>query len=132
MKNAVKGTNKPAIPPPHIHLFDQMTESKARDSFDWSSTKVIASNVLMPFIHVCDPEVVKDMLLTKNTQTDRPYLTLGSVANVFGHSFLVLPTNDEWKVKRKSLAHSFFKDRLIIMLDNLKKYNMEAHQKWLD
>ena len=131
MAKAVKGTNKPAIAPAIVHLFDQFTESKARDSFVWDNM-VSCSNVLQPYILVSDPEVVKDLLMTKNSKTDRPYVTLGTLANIFGHSLLFLPTNEEWKAKRKSLAHSFFKDRLIIMLENLKKYNMEAHQKWLD
>ena len=80
---------------------------------------------------VSDPEILRDMVVTKNTEIDRPDTILGLFYNMLGRSFLVMPTDDEWRAKRKGLAHAFFKDRLIVMMEKLKEYSNESHQKWL-
>jgi len=36
-----------------------------------------------------------------------------------------------WRNKRKGLAHVFYKDRLSILLDNLKDYVLKRQAGWL-
>ena len=49
-----------------------------------------------------------------------------------GKAFIFSKTDDMWKAKRKGIAHTFFKDKLIVMLDKLKEYAQEQQQKWLN
>lgn len=40
-------------------------------------------------------------------------------------------TDESWKAKRKAVAHAFYKDRLVHMLDILKTIVSEFQAKWV-
>ena len=71
-------------------------------------------------IYVSDPAIVQEMLVTKNAQIDKPGTFNGVFKNLFGNSFLFSKSDHIWREKRKAAAHSFYKDRLVDMLDVLK------------
>ena len=62
------------------------------------------------------------MLVTKNAQIEKTGQFIGIFKNFFGNSFLFSKGDEVWKMKRKALAHAFYKDKLVVMLDNLKTY----------
>ena len=73
-----------------------------------------------------DPEIVQEMMVTKNHLVDKNGRYSASVQNFFGQGFLFAPSDDKWKQKRKGIAHAFFKDKLIVMLEKLKDYALET------
>ena len=73
-----------------------------------------------------DPEVVQDLMVTKNHLVDKNGSFHAAVKNYFGDGLLFIQTNDKWKQKRNAIAHAFFKDKLIVMLEKLKDYALEA------
>ena len=52
-------------------------------------------------------------------------------APFFTKTFGMLPTNNEWKVKRKACAHMFYSDRLRIMVRVFKEHLSIACDQWL-
>ena len=128
----LKGTDKPAIKPPMPWLLDQRSETKEADSFDFAKNQIQVFNLMGPMILISDPEVIQDMLLTKNAQINKPETFFGVMSNFLGKAFIFSKTDDVWKAKRKGIAHTFFKDKLIVMLDKLKDYSMEQQKKWLE
>jgi len=83
-------------------------------------------NWLGVYVQVADPEVVQEMMTTKNAQIDKTGLHEALFKNLFGNSFLFSKTDEHWKRKRKGLRHAFFKDKLIVLLDKLNKYMKSA------
>ena len=55
-----------------------------------------------------------------------------SLQNLLGNAFAVTKADERYKAKKKGVAHTFFKDKLIVMLEKLKDYVMEAQQRWLE
>ena len=82
-------------------------------------------------IVIADPEIIQDMVVKKNAQIDKKPDFYHAMSNFLGESFVLAPTDEKWKAKRKGIAHTFFKSRLVIMLATLKEYTMEAQQRWL-
>ena len=72
------------------------------------------------------------MMVTKNSQLDKTGQLAGVFKNLTGNSFLVSKTNTLVQRKRKGLAHAFYKDKLTLMLDNLKDYLLVASADWLE
>jgi cytochrome P450 len=44
---------------------------------------------------------------------------------------LALKTNDEWKAKRKALAGAFFKEKMILMSESIKKECLRRMEEWV-
>ena len=66
------------------------------------------------------------MLLTKNNQLDKTGAWLGALSNFFGNAFIFSKTDALWRKKRKTTAHAFYKDRLLVMLEILKRRVLEV------
>ena len=57
---------------------------------------------------------------------------LGLFKNFFGNSFLFSKTDARWREKRKGAAHAFYKDKLVVMLEEtLKQHMSSASDLWL-
>ena len=69
---------------------------------------------------VGDPVAVQDMLVTKNAHVDKTELFERVVKSLFGNSFLFSLSDEVWKTKRKAMAHAFYKNRLVAMLQVFK------------
>ena len=54
------------------------------------------------------------MLVTKNAQIEKTGQFIGIFKNFFGNSFLFSKGDEVWKMKRKALAHAFYKDKLVV------------------
>ena len=132
MRETLKGTDKRALKNPTHYILDQTTESKAEDSFDYAKNSVQVVNVLFFNLQVSDPEVIKDMFDMKKAQINRPEIVKGCTYNWSGNLMILVKTDDSWRAKRKAIAHTFFKNQLIAMLDKLKHYTMEAQKRWLE
>ena len=70
-------------------------------------------------------------MVSKNAQIDKSGKFEFGFKNLFGNSFIFGKSDSHWKAKRKGLAHAFYKDKLISMLDILKDYVFEAQNRWL-
>ena len=66
------------------------------------------------------------MLATKNAILDKTGMIERVLKNLFGKSFLFSVSDDAWRSKRKALAHAFYKNRLVIMLDAFKSQINDA------
>ena len=77
-------------------------------------------------IFISDPLIVQDMMVNKNALIDKREKFGAAMKNFSGDGFIVSTSNEKWKAKRKGIAHAFFKDKLIIMLEKLKEYTLEA------
>jgi cytochrome P450 len=70
-------------------------------------------------IMVSDPEVIRDLMTTKNKAIDKDGRTAIGARNFFGDSFLFSKADANWSRKRKGSAHAFYKDRLNLMMSIL-------------
>ena len=100
-------------------------------SFDYAKNPIQAVNFTDIYLQVNDPDIVQEMYTTKNAQIDKTGVHEGVTKNFFGKSFLFSKTDDVWKKKRKGLGHAFYKDRLIVLLDNLKDCMKKKQDGWL-
>ena len=82
-------------------------------------------------LFVGDPAIVQEMLVTKNAQIDKTGAFEGVFKNLFGRSIVFSKSDELWKTKRKALAHAFYKDRLVHMLDILKECVLETQANWV-
>ena len=128
--DALKGTEEPAPKASFLALLDETTESKAEDSYDFTKNQVSIINAGNPLLLIQDPEVVQEMMVTKNHLVDKSKGYRAALSNYFGQGFLFAASDDKWKRKRKGIAHAFFKDKLVVMLEKLKDYAFEAQREW--
>lgn len=49
---------------------------------------------------------------------------------IIGSSFIFSPNDETWKIKRKAMAHAFYKDRLQQMLETLKVVILTTFAAW--
>ena len=85
-----------------------------------------------PQLFTSDPDVVQDMMTTKNSVFDKSGLFDVMFQKFFGNSIFFSQADQLWRNKRKGLAHVFYKDRLQILLDNLKDYVLKKQAVWLE
>ena len=114
-KEQLKSKGGDPLPMPMLYVLDQSNEEKRFDYIDKHLIQVV--NVAAPEVYVSDPKVVQDMVVTKNAQIDKTGVFEGIFKNFFGSSFLFSKSDDVWKAKRKGVAHAFYKDKLLVMLD---------------
>lgn len=79
-----------------------------------------------------DPVIVQDMMVSKNAQLDKTGIFERTLKNLIGNSFLFSQSDEVWKTKRKAMAHAFYKNRLVVMLDVFKKQIDEAQKLWIN
>ena len=126
------GTEKPSPKVQIAAALDETTESKLMDSYDYSKNTVSILNIGYPLLIVSDPEIVQEMMVSKNNFIDKSFSTSQAWKNLLGASFLFSPGDEKWQSKRKGLAHAFFKDRLIAMQEKFKEYTSQAQKRWMD
>jgi len=69
---------------------------------------------------VFDPELVQELFVTKNQQTEKCDTSEIIFKDLLGNSFLFGKGDKIWKAKRKAVAHAFYKDQLKVMMEVLK------------
>ena len=70
------------------------------------------------------------MYATKNAHIDKHGDHVQFFKNLFGNSFLFSKTDEVWKRKRKGLAHAFYKDKLIVQIEQLKVQISQTAANW--
>ena len=78
-----------------------------------------------PGVIICDVRVVEAMYTTKNKYFDKHYMVQAFLYPLMGESILLAPTSQEWKKSRQVLAPSFYKGKLVQMVD-LAKISMQT------
>ena len=106
--------------PPLSWLFDQSTDSKAPNSFDYSRHEVSVLNLMEPYLLVSDPVIVQEMMTSKNALVDKTGIYEMIFKNFFGRFFLYTKSDERWKSQRKGLLSAFYKDKLLLMVEQLK------------
>ena len=89
-------------------------------------------NQLKPQVLLSDPEVVQEFMVTKNNLVEKNAALAAAVKNILGDGFIFSVTDETWKRKRKGIAHAFYKDKLIVMLEKLKDYTIQTQQLWIE
>ena len=78
--------------------------------FDATKNRVVSINVLgKVFIWITDPEAVGDFYNKHNADLTKHEMVAELFEPMFENIFGTMPTNEEWKVQRKAIAHMFFK-----------------------
>ena len=83
-------------------------------------------------VFIADPEIVQEMLVTKNAEIDKTGAFEVAFKNFFGHSFLFAKSDVEWRAKRKAVAHAFYKDRLTQMIYILRDQIKAVQAQWIE
>ena len=82
-------------------------------------------------LSIGDPVAIQDMLVTNGALCDKTGLFERVFSHLLGNSFLFSRGDELWKQKRKAVAHAFYKNRLIDMLDVFKVQINETQEEWL-
>ena len=70
-------------------------------------------------IMIADPDVIRELMTTKNKYVDKDGTTAIATKALFGDSFLFAKSDANWSRKRKGCSHAFYKDRLSLMMSIL-------------
>ena len=81
-------------------------------------------------ISCSDPEVVSDLYHKENKNVDKTDEAALLFKEILGSSLLSSPSNEDWRRKRKALAHAFYKERLGLMTGVLKDTVCKRLSKW--
>lgn len=122
-KQHAQQTNGEIVQTLFTYLMDQSTESKAVNSFDCGEhPNVLVKTGNDISLITADPNIIQDMLVTKNALIDKTGIFEGIFKNFYLNAFVFAKNDERWKAKRKATAHAFYKDKTVHMLDVLKMY----------
>ena len=92
---------------------DQLDGEDKRGSYDASKDPVVVVNFGSNIhLFVADPDMVQDLLVTKNQIFDKTGTLQGAFSKMMGDSFLFSKADDVWKAKRRACSTAFYKDKL--------------------
>lgn len=91
---------------------------------------IFFNKLTMPQLIISDPDIVRDLYVTKNNQSDKDGFTELMFADLIGNSFIFSHNDARWKEKRKACAHAFYKERLVQMIEVLKDKVIESVDKF--
>ena len=91
------GTEKPAPKSTVGAALDATTESKAEDSFDYTNNKVSILNLAQPILLVSDPDIVQEMMVSKNNLIDKSGSYAQSWKNLLGNAILFSQGDEKWQ-----------------------------------
>lgn len=114
------------------HFLTKMGFGKDK-KFDGKEYPVLALNFqTVTHLFVSDPEIVQDIFVGKNSLLDKDAESLIMFDDIIGKSFVFAHNDEDWKTKRKACAHSFYKERLVFMLETLKDKTESTFNKWTE
>ena len=119
---AASETKDEPLPNPSLWLANRFMK-KVGDDRDFDPVKypmIFFNKLTMPQLIISDPEIVKDLYVTKNGLTDKDGFTELMFSDLIGNSFIFSHNDKRWKEKRKACAHAFYKERLNFMIEVLK------------
>lgn len=83
-----------------------------------------------PLIIVQDPEMVRDLQVTKNQITDKTGFMNQVAQGVLHHSLVFSAADEKYKAKRSAISHAFYKDRLKKQMEVMKDLLFADIEKW--
>ena len=84
----------------------------------------------VPTLKISDPAVMQDLYTTCNSLTDKRGMAKDLLYPLFGEAILFSKNDEKWKVYRKSVAHIFYKDRLVDMMQTFKDIMANKCEEW--
>ena len=81
-------------------------------------------------VWISDPEIAQDIFVSKNAYLDKTLESFLMFKGIIGQSFIFAQNDETWKIKRKAMAHTFYKDRLQSMLETLKSVLLKNFAAW--
>jgi cytochrome P450 len=91
---------------------------------------VILVNTFTPSLMISDPAMLQDIYGSKNRFFDKSTLSRDILAPLMGDTTIFQPTSDNWRQKRKSLSATFYKAKLLKMVDIVKSVVAEQMINW--
>jgi len=73
-----------------------------------------------PTLWFSDKELVNDLYMTKNKYFDKHPLIRNLAEPLLGDSILLQQNNEFWNAKRKTIASSMYKDKIVLYLEMAK------------
>ena len=69
-----------------------------------------------PTLHINDPEILNELFVIKNKYFDKHPRFRNALFPLLGDTLTLLPSNENWKNKRKVVSTVFYKDKLSQMI----------------
>lgn len=91
---------------------------------------VVYNGLLSMQVFCSDPAVVNDIFTKENRNVDKHNESAVMFRELLGSTLLFSLSDEDWRQKRKALAHAFYKDKLRIMIDVLKTILDKCVTKW--
>jgi len=100
-------------------FLDEIEKTPRR--FDSKKYPMVVMN-RMSDVHVwcSDPQVTNDLFNKYNKLTDKVPDSENFFWPILEKSLIGMKNDDDWRAKRKAVAHGFYKDRLKHMIETLK------------
>lgn len=77
--------------------------------------------VYQPILLINSPEYLTDIFINKAKFIDKSELIKQQMSVLLGDSSLMMVSNDEQARKRKMISTAFYKDKLLVMVETIKK-----------
>ena len=81
-------------------------------------------------LKISDPAVVRDLYTTHGELTDKRGGPRQLFKPILGASLFFSKNDEAYKIRRKAVAHVFYKDRLADMMHSLKDILAKKCEKW--
>ena len=102
------------------------------DGFKSEEHPVVLINLMGDIkLMVQDPQMVCELLVSKNQSTDKTNFLDEMFNDLLQNSFIFSPGDAIWRAKRKACAHAFYKERLVHMMEVLRTKIEDSCDKWL-
>lgn len=96
-----------------------MTGVYADNAGEWCGVLLFFLNH-QPFLNIACPKIVEDMYTKQNKYFDKHELIRELTRRLTGDSILFADTNETWRNRRKALAPTFYKGKLVNMVEIAK------------
>lgn len=83
-----------------------------------------------PILFFREPTLLEDLYVTQNKYFDKSFVTRGVFHKLTGDSILFEDSSEFWNNKRKKMSIAFYKDKLIKMVDIVKKCMQEKVEEF--
>ena len=117
---------------PHAnrYLCDRIDNGKDRQFNSKKYPMVVWNHLSKVMTVTSDPQVISDMFNKHNKKIEKSQEGAKMFKDLLGSSILFGPSDEDWRQKRKAIAHAFYKDRLPHMLDVLKIETGKKVDQW--
>jgi cytochrome P450 len=112
-------------------LFETKLDPENEKGYKAENHKAVLWNRFgKPVLSVFDPDMTRDIFMTKNKLVDKTGLFNEIFEDQISSSLLFQKGDEDWKRKRQACAHAFYKDRLEKMMEVLKEKLSDLVDQW--